>query len=81
MEANLGHLAPMPIADVCTPASQTVYYAYKLWPQKLGEEKVLRGSKCPSLVDGSIGMLQDYSRQLPRTKIIIGIRHPVSGFV
>lgn len=28
IEANLGKYAPMPIADVCTPSAQTVYYRY-----------------------------------------------------
>jgi hypothetical protein len=40
MEANLGYIAPIPIADVCTPIHQTVYYSYKNWPKEYGTNKV-----------------------------------------
>ena len=77
MEANLGYVAPMPeIKDICTPVHNTVFYSYKNWPQEFGEEKVLRGSKCPQYIEG--GFLEDYSKHLPRTTVIVGIRHPVS---
>jgi len=75
VSVNLGYLAPMATGDICTPPSQTVYYAYNNWPKRFGEQKLLRGSKCPQYMntDG----LNHYSKKLPRTKIIIGIRHPV----
>ena len=31
MEGNLHQLAPMPVADICTPLAQTVYYSYANW--------------------------------------------------
>jgi hypothetical protein len=75
--ANLGHLAPMPVADICTPASKIVYYPYHGWSDEfdLGKNMTLRGSKCPAYIDG--GFLSDYSTSLPKTLLIIGIRHPI----
>ena len=78
MEANLGYIAPMPIGDICTPVSQTVYYSYKSWPKEHGEEKLFRGTKCPAFIQGN--WLDEWSKHLPRTKLIIGIRHPVAWF-
>jgi len=82
VEANLGYLAPMPIKDICTPVHQTVWYAYKNWPkdyQKQGEEeKLWRGTKCPAFIQGK--WLLPWSQHLPRTKLIVGIRHPVLWF-
>lgn len=77
MMANLGTLAPMPISDVCTPVSQIVYYSYMNWPKKFGTNKVLRGTKCPAYAGG---WLPEFSLYLPRTKLILGIRHPVRWF-
>lgn len=86
MEANLGYLSPMPIADVCTPLPQTVWYAYKSWPNKynstnniLNQTKILRGTKCPQNVAWD-GLLHDFSTYLPQTLLIIGIRHPIHFF-
>mmetsp|Transcript_12228 Transcript_12228/g.17053 ORF Transcript_12228/g.17053 Transcript_12228/m.17053 type:complete len:415 (-) Transcript_12228:88-1332(-) len=82
MEANLGHIAPMPVGDVCTPPPQTVYYAYQNWPTKfpassgMNDTKNLRGSKCPAYIHG----MKAWSHHLPRTKIIVGIRHPLLWF-
>jgi hypothetical protein len=76
LEANLGYYAPMPVADVCVKAHQAVYYAYNNWPQKYGEEKILRGTKCPAYIYN----MKEFSRYLPRAKTIIGIRHPVLWF-
>ena len=81
LEANLGYIAPIPIADVCTPVHQTVHYAYKNWPQtytKEGEVKLYRGTKCPAYIHGTA--LKEWSHHLPRTKIIVGVRHPVLWF-
>jgi len=80
MIANLGNIAPIPAADVCTPVYKTVWYAHKNWPREYGREKLLRGVKCPSIIDGfSVGppILKDFSKYLPRTRLIVGIRHPV----
>ncbi len=76
MEANLGYIAPLPIGDVCTPVHQTVYYSHINWPKQYGDTKLLRGTKCPR----TIGWLNDYSTYLPKTIIIVGIRHPVRFF-
>jgi len=78
LEVNLGYLAPMPIADVCTPVHQTVYYTYKNWPKEYGKEKLLRGTKCPNTISGDD--INAFSYHLPRTKLIIGIRHPILWF-
>jgi hypothetical protein len=76
LEANLGYYAPMPIADVCVPATQAVYYAYKNWPKSHGQEKILRGTKCPKYIYN----MKEISRYLPKAKTIVGIRHPVLWF-
>lgn len=83
MEANLGTIAPMPVADVCTPLAQTVYHAYKNWPREFNETnnglnrtKILRGTKCPR----QISDLNEFSKSLPKTLLIAGIRHPVLFF-
>ena len=59
--ANLGYIAPMPIADVCTPIHSTVYYAYKNWPKEFDNAtnptKILRGTKCPR---GELKSTQSY---------------------
>lgn len=51
MTANLGYIAPMPIADVCGTIKNTVYFAYKNWPKEFDNvtnpTKILRGTKCP----------------------------------
>jgi len=77
--ANLGKLAPMPIADVCTPVHQTVYYSYKNWPGRFGENKLLRGTKCPAYISTGTE-INGFSKYLPRTKLIVGIRHPFKWF-
>lgn len=82
MEANLSGLAPMPISDVCTPLPQTIWYAFRNWPNQFPDKdggnttKLLRGTKCPA----AIHALKPYSRKLPRTLVIIGIRHPILWF-
>lgn len=80
VEANLGLVAPLPISDVCTPIHQTVYYAYHNWPRIYGnnETKVLRGTKCPAFINDD--WLIEWSTYLPKTKLILGIRHPVLWF-
>ena len=79
IEANLGHVAPLPIGDICTPVHQTVYYAYQNWPKRFGSDKTtLRGTKCPAFIDGD--WLKEWSMHLPKTKLILGIRHPVLWF-
>jgi len=78
VEANLGYLAPIPITDVCAPPHQTVYYSYMNWPKDHGEEKILRGTKCPAFIQGT--WLTKWSEHLPRTKLIVGVRHPILWF-
>jgi len=78
VEANLGNLAPMPVADICTPISKTVYYAYKSMPKLYGEHKMFRGSKCPQYITSN--WIEALSKLVPHTTIIIGIRHPVLWF-
>ena len=82
MESNLGYITPIPLeSDVCTPVHQTVYYSHMNWPKKYqeaGKEKLLRGTKCPAFIQGD--WLKEWSIHLPRTKVIVGIRHPVLWF-
>mmetsp|Transcript_2175 Transcript_2175/g.4006 ORF Transcript_2175/g.4006 Transcript_2175/m.4006 type:complete len:499 (-) Transcript_2175:339-1835(-) len=85
VEANLGYLAPMPIKDICTPVHQTVWYAYKNWAHEFKneegqgpDEKLWRGTKCPAFIQGE--WLISWSEHLPRTKLIVGVRHPVLWF-
>lgn len=79
--SNLASIAAMPVGDTCTPPSQTVFYAYKLWPEKWGEEKLLKGTSCGATMgSGNASPLKNWSVLLPRTKLIIGIAHPVNWF-
>ena len=77
MSANLRRVAPMPSGDFCKGLVDTVRSAYTQFPIDFSKnaEKLLRGSKCPLYIGPR---LSDYSIYLPRTKVIIGIRHPVS---
>ena len=81
MIANLGHIAPVPAADVCTPWHKTVWYAHRGWPDRHdpGRNKTLRGVKCPMMLDG-YPPVAELSRHLPRTRLIVGVRHPVLWF-
>ena len=78
MEANLGAIAPMPVADICAPLAQTVFYAYNNWEHQYNKDhtKILRGTKCPR----QISKLNEYSKFLPKTLLIVGVRHPVLFF-
>jgi hypothetical protein len=93
MEANLGYIAPMPIADVCAGIHKVVLKSYKLWPLEFNivnstnsngtitsteVNKILRGTKCPRGVAGD--MLDQISTYLPKTLLIVGIRHPIKFF-
>jgi len=97
MIANLGHLAPVPALDICTPVSNTVWYAYNNWQKDHNNitnvtelhnmkgsdipsgHKLLIGSKCPMYIENDY-FLNGWSTHLPKTKIIIGIRHPITWF-
>ena len=74
LEANLGAFAPMPVADICTPMNVAVWNAYTSWPKTYGADKLLRGNKCPNYVDHML----EITTHLPKTKLIFGIRHPVT---
>ena len=56
----------------------TIAHSYKNWPREFGYNKTMRGTKCPKFTDRNF--IKDYSKHLPRTKLIMGIRHPVSWF-
>jgi hypothetical protein len=78
LEANLGAYAPMPVSDICVPLNTLVWYAYVNWPQEYDPDgvKPLRGNKCPNDVDNA----REITTYLPKTKIILGIRHPITWF-
>ena len=74
-----------PDRDICTPPHKTVHYAYHSWADDFGsgagnytETKPLKGSKCPATLEGPD--LDSFGRQLPKTNLIVGIRHPVLWF-
>lgn len=78
---NLAAATTMPPeTDVCTPPENTVYYAYHSWARQYGpsNRKPLKGNKCPSYLD--TGSIPGYAAKLPRTRLIVGIRHPVTWF-
>ena len=79
--SNLAGIAAMPVGDTCTPPAQNVYYAYKHWAVKYGEEKLLKGTSCgATMASGNASPLKEWSELLPRTKLIIGIAHPMIWF-
>jgi len=85
MMRTLSAVTTMPSdTDICTPVRNTIYYAYANWANEYGngafkytEDKPLKGSKCPRWIDGSD--LDDFGK-LPKTNLIVGIRHPVMFF-
>ena len=93
MVANLGKIAPMKVKDFCVREMTTLLrYLYKYWPDKfpeildgpnryLGSDSSLhlRGVKCPGFVSDPEFLLK-YGPRYPKTKIIIGMRHPVKWF-
>ena len=71
--------------DVCVPMKQTVWKTYVEWPEMFGSgrfeysaEKPLKGSKCPQWIRGNY--LTEIGRSIPKTPLIVGIRHPVLFF-
>ena len=84
--SNLMHITPYSGGDVCTPPDSTVYYAYKNWvkaekkknPNQDITLKFLRGTKCPKILE--TGYISEYSKKLPKTRLLVGIRHPVLWF-
>lgn len=79
---SLMHVTPMIAADVCTPAHQTVWYSYQNWAKIEGNEnKPLRGSHCSSFMgSGNDANAVEFSQHLPKTKLLVGIKHPVIWF-
>ena len=81
MMRTLSAVASMPPElDVCTPPGNAVYYAYRNWPKQFDPEgtKLLKGTKCPYYIEGPD--LDTFGRNLPKTRLIVGIRHPVQWF-
>lgn len=86
MMRTLAAVTTMPSAqDICTPVRSTIHYSYINWANEFGngvykftDEKPLKGSKCPYWIEGSD--LNDFGRILPKTNLIVGIRHPVLFF-
>jgi hypothetical protein len=85
--ANLGHLAPMPVDDICVGPGRTLKLAYHEWPQEYGgnlsksivdNNTVLRGSKCPRHIND--WGIRAFATTFQKTKFIVGIRHPVLWF-
>jgi len=74
-----------PEMDVCAPPDQIVYYSYNNWAVDYGQDgkrkwmyhdsKPLKGSKCPNYLEGP--ELYRFAKKLPKTKLVIGLRHPV----
>jgi hypothetical protein len=79
--ANLGHLAPMPVKDVCVGPGMTLKLAYQQWPTLFGgnltrsiidNDTLLRGSKCPRHI--SDWGVRSFANSFQKTKFIVGIR-------
>ena len=84
MSSNLAaSVAPMLSGDTCTPIKQHIWYTNMKWPHDQKKDpnntKPLKGVKCPRGLEG-YGDVKRYSDSLPKTKFIIGIRHPVLWF-
>jgi hypothetical protein len=81
------HITPYGGGDVCTPPDSTVYYSYKNWGNAEKEDnpnsdiklKFLRGTKCPKFLE-TIDDINSLSNKLPKTRLLVGIRHPVLWF-
>mmetsp|Transcript_19803 Transcript_19803/g.42966 ORF Transcript_19803/g.42966 Transcript_19803/m.42966 type:complete len:588 (-) Transcript_19803:2731-4494(-) len=90
--ANLANIAPMKVKDFCVATMPTLLsYINIKWPKQYPEiqdqpdkyipdrKLQMRGAKCPRfLADAS--QLLGYGYAYPRTKLIIGMRHPVLWF-
>eukprot|EP00536_Pseudo-nitzschia_multiseries_P012477 jgi/Psemu1/32202/gm1.32202_g len=87
--ANLANIAPMKVKDFCISSMHGLLkYTYNKWPEKFPEimEKPdqyipdrtlqLKGSKCPRFISDA-SLILEFSYAYPRTKLIIGIRHPI----
>lgn len=76
---SLAIITPYPGGDKCSNIHNTVKNAYGQWENKYGirNQTFLKGSKCPRLLEQSY---KDYNKYLPKTKLIVGIRHPVLWF-
>jgi len=87
--ANLANIAPMKIKDFCTSTMNGLLrYIYIKWPRDFPEimekpdqyipDRTLqfRGAKCPRFLSDA-SLLLTYGYAYPKTKLIIGIRHPV----
>lgn len=87
MMINLAQVTTMPYElDICSPVHQIVSYSYLLWEKQFqkknsagAKKKLLKGSKCPQYIQRE-DFLKGYSTHLPRTKLIVGIRHPILWF-
>ena len=88
MMRTLSAVATMPSnQDVCTQIKQAAYYSHTTWPLKYGgirpfeysSEKPLKGSKCPYWVE-SVKDMKEIGTIMPKTNLIIGIRHPFLWF-
>lgn len=77
----LTNVAAMPKGDVCTPLEKTVWYAYKSWPDSYGEDKLLKGSHCSTYIaSGHDDSTRQFNQYLPKTKMLVGITHPIIWF-
>jgi len=91
---NLALIAPMPTGDMCLDPKALVTTSYLYWAQednnnnpnknseskqKEGHQQLYTGIKCPRYVS-TPSILTKFSKYLPKTKIIIGIRHPILWF-
>lgn len=79
--ANLGHLAPMPVKDICVGPGKTLKLAYEEWPTQFSDNlsqsvvdnnTLLRGSKCPRHIND--WGIRAFAANFQKTKFIIGIR-------
>jgi len=48
-----------------------------LYSQLDGSQRIVRGIKCPIDLENTKLAMPNYQRYFPKTKFIVGIRHPV----
>ena len=83
---TLAHVTTTMTADICVQLRNVMHYNYHNWAEKFGSgvmkysvEKPLKGYKCPTSIESS-GHMRQVSEHFPKTKLIVGIRHPVRWF-
>ena len=83
---TLAHVTTTMKADICAQLPQVMHWNYHNWAEEFGRgamkysvEKPLKGYKCPMGIE-NFKHIRQVSERFPKTKVIVGIRHPVRWF-